>query len=515
MVERTGHTQVVVIGSGFGGAIAAARLAEGGVPTVLLERGPWRDTVPVRSLGIARRTSFPRGHKLITQLLRTVNFGWLPGGRVTLSKVGLYEVFSNPKLNVVCSSNVGGGSHIYSASHCRPLVADYWEGHADGLSTAMMEPHYEAVLARMGSVTPTAAHRIPNTMGARFANHPTLGPMPPPPGAKVGYLLPEDPDHPRKITTPDGIERYEYDYRHGDGGFLGCPSGGKTTLDVVYLAPAMRAGLEVRDLAEVRLITRCAGAEPARYRIDYFDHHARSLATIHAADVILAAGTMNTLRILMASRAAGSLTGMPNLGKCFGTNGDYFGWWDWNEPGLDLTVGLPSAGGVMVRGEEKPPMIGGGGWPSASRYPLPKRMRERIKRTTFIAGLGEDAMDGLVSFADGRLSYDYDPDHSPIFAKLRQTFDRISELSGRKIHYRQRPTTVHPSGGCCLGASIDTAVIDANGEVFDHPGLFVTDASALPRAPGGPPSITIGAWSNHVAERYLARWRAGQTSAPE
>lgn len=139
------------------------------------------------------------------------------------------------------------------------------------------------------------------------------------------------------------------------GGFLGCPTGGKTTLDVGYLAPAMRAGLKVRDLAEVRLISRCPGANPARYRSDYFDHHTMRPATIYAEDVILAAGTMNTLRILMASRAAGGLTGMPNLGQRFGTNGDYFGWWDWNKPDLDLTVALPSAGGVMVRGEQSPP----------------------------------------------------------------------------------------------------------------------------------------------------------------
>ena len=46
----------IVIGSGFGGAVTAARLAEGGVGVTLLERGPWRDTMATRSMGIAERT---------------------------------------------------------------------------------------------------------------------------------------------------------------------------------------------------------------------------------------------------------------------------------------------------------------------------------------------------------------------------------------------------------------------------------------------------------------------------
>ena len=66
------QVEVIVIGSGFGGAICASRLAEAGVAVKLVERGPWRDTVPVRSMGIASRVPFPRGRMALMRLMRTL-----------------------------------------------------------------------------------------------------------------------------------------------------------------------------------------------------------------------------------------------------------------------------------------------------------------------------------------------------------------------------------------------------------------------------------------------------------
>ncbi|PVA07499.1 FAD-binding protein [Thalassorhabdomicrobium marinisediminis] len=63
-------TEVVVIGSGFGGSVAAVRLAEGGAKVTLLVRGPWWDTVPTRSMGITDSTPFPRGARLFTRSVR-------------------------------------------------------------------------------------------------------------------------------------------------------------------------------------------------------------------------------------------------------------------------------------------------------------------------------------------------------------------------------------------------------------------------------------------------------------
>ena len=55
----THEVDVVVIGSGFGGSISANRLALAGLKVLVLERGPWRDSLPVRSMGIPRASTVP------------------------------------------------------------------------------------------------------------------------------------------------------------------------------------------------------------------------------------------------------------------------------------------------------------------------------------------------------------------------------------------------------------------------------------------------------------------------
>lgn len=494
--------EVIVIGSGFGGSVVAARIAEAGFKVTVLERGPWRDTVPVRSMGIEKRSPLPRGRHLYGRLLRAVGGNRIPGGgRVKLSKHGLFELFFAKGCSIACSSGVGGGSHVYSAINVKPLAENYWEGHTDDISDASMSRHYTAVLNRMGSVTPMADHRIPNTSVVRFKDSEAIEPATPPPDPRIGYLLPDDPDNPQKITDENGIERYEVDYQSGEDGFLGSPTGSKTTLDCVYLAPAMKQGLTVRDLAEVTTIT----SEGSGYRVAFIDHHTGRESSLAAPNVIVAAGTLNTLRILLRSRETGGLSGMPKLGERFGTNGDYFGYWDYNNKDVDQTIGLPTTGGVKLKGDDTSPLIGGGGLPAVDSYPLPKWLKARMKRAYMIAGLGEDKMTGRATFKKGRLHIEYDPDQSPIFARLRSTFAEISRKTGYKIYAPKTPITVHPTGGASLGRSIEEGVVDSNGEVFDHPGLYVTDAAALPRAPGGPPSMTIAAWSNHVATRFIER----------
>ena len=79
----------------------------------------------------------------------------------------------------------------------------------------------------------------------------------------------------------------------------------------------------------------------------------------------------------------------------------------------------------------------------------------------------------------------------------------MGEKTGAKVYHFQRPTTVHPTGGAAIGSDADHGVIDANGEMFTNPGIFVVDAAALPKPIAGPPSLSIAAWSDHVARNFI------------
>ncbi|MCC6195360.1 MAG: GMC family oxidoreductase [Burkholderiales bacterium] len=512
--SATGASAVVVIGSGFAGAVAADQLVRAGIPVVMLERGPWRDTVPVRSMGIVERTPFPRGRAMWRGTLRSLHHRWLGRNGLLLNPRGLLEMFVDRRLSTVCSASVGGGSHIYSAVFRYPQVERFWDGVCDGVTDASMSLHYENVLRRFEAVPPAADLGIPNTAAERFGPAgPVQGPTTSPP-TWLGFLFPEQVGRPHKRVTADGIERWEMDYHDPDShGFLGAPSGAKTTVDFLYLAPLLGKGLDVRDLCEATRLVANAPGSPARYRIDYRDHRTGERHALQADEVILAAGAMNTLRLLLVSRDVDhTLDGMPQLGKRLGGNGDYFAYWDYNEPGRDLSVGLPFHGGFQLKDERYPQILTGGGWPAAHRYPLPGFIRERITRGAFTSSIGVDAMDGTVSIRDGRLCIDFNPDNSPIYAEIRATFRRMSEVTGTPILAPRNPITVHALGGACLGADSAHGVVGPEGEIFGHPGLFIADGAVFPRTPGGPPTLAIAGWAEHVGSKFARRLISGSSA---
>ncbi len=499
---------VIVIGSGFGGAVCASRLAEAGITVTLIERGPWRDTVPVRSMGIASRAPFPRGRSALLRLMRAVRNDKIPGGGVSLSKKGLFELHLSKGLNVLCSSGVGGGSHVYAGLNAPPPDPDYWNGIVDGLSAEEMQKSYDRVFERMGARPAMADDQLPTTLEERFGDSEVVDAAGADYEVPVGYLFPATPGKPQKITNDDGVERYEM--TPGEEGNLGSEKGGKTSLDFAYIARAMKHGLRVLDLCEVTTVRRCAD-DRGRYLVDLINHHTGKRETHRTENVILAAGTLNTLRLLLHSREIGGLADMPRLGQQFGGNADFFGYWHLDDKQRDLSVGMPGRGLLRMK-EAEPlgegrewPLIGEGSLPTPRTLPLGGWISRKLRRGTYVAAMGADAQDGSVRYRAGKLSIDYEPENSEIFSRIKAAFQLIGEKTGRRIYHLRRPTTVHPTGGACIGGDAAAGVVDANGEVFNNPGLYVADAAALPKPIGGPPAISIGAWADHLAERFIER----------
>ncbi len=126
--------------------------------------------------------------------------------------------------------------------------------------------------------------------------------------------------------------------------------------------------------------------------------------------------------------------------------------------------------------------------------------------------------------ADGKRYHD-----DPIYGEIRTTLARFAEklrppgstatflspLSDVKLPLASRTVlTSHPLGGCPMGESVQTGVVDEWGRVFReggagggfHPGLYIADGSVLPTALGVNPALTISAIALRVAEKVFAEW---------
>ncbi|MEM5373305.1 NAD(P)-binding protein, partial [Paraburkholderia azotifigens] len=144
------QVEILVIGSGFGGAVAARRLSEAGRQVLMLERGPWRDTVPMRSTGMDQLSPLPQGAKALTYGLRSVR-SHLFKGEVVFNRKGFVEAYLGSGINIVCSSNVGGGSHIYAAVLGRPFNPGYWNDRHPEISQSLMDSYYDEMLTLLNA----------------------------------------------------------------------------------------------------------------------------------------------------------------------------------------------------------------------------------------------------------------------------------------------------------------------------------------------------------------------------
>ncbi len=478
-------TDVLVIGSGFGGATVAARLVEAGARVTLLERGPWRRTVHNADLPDDATAPLPRGARLLTHGLYGVNVA-RAGARLRCNRRGYLELFDGGDVTAMCTSNVGGGSHVYTAITVSLAGTGYWDGVADGVCDATLAPHYDWILARLGSHRPGS----PEAMVAQLAE--VLAPCP---------LL-----RPAAATAQPALG-----LRPGDTGadWSGCgvtgsPGGGKRTLDEALLRPAMMQGLRVESETECLAIAP-AQAGAARWRVEAFDHRLGATRGFAADRVVVAAGTLNTLRLLLAARAAGSLRGLPMLGERFSGNGDVVGIWRLGHTARDLARATPCLGRVEMTDEGEGTYVvlcplNGIGVPGL----LPARLRAGVRGAVLVVGMGPDSSDGTVTLAGRALAIRFDG-RQAIFRRLRAMQERIAMASGRGfLPGPARPSTAHPMGGACVADGEQRGVIDGHGQVFGHPGLFVADMAALPRATGVPPAITTAAWAGHVAAGIAA-----------
>jgi len=497
----TDEADVVVIGSGFGGSISANRLALAGFKVLVLERGPWRDSLPVRSMRIADRAPFPYGMKAVTHLLRTIHLG---RRSLTLNKAGMYEVFRYPGLDVFAVSAVGGGSHGWFGMLTAPQDPAYWRERHPDLKPAEIEKYYEKIIADMGAVRISQDLWLPHSIWTQLPASPGARCLPADPQPYMAIKIPYSKNEVGQVTEGAGGVKRQTCAFDGEG-LLGSKGGAKASVDFIYLAPVLSKGVTVRDMCEVAKIVRESGAGLPKYAVHFSSLRDGQKEVVRTKRVILAAGTMNTLRLLFTSSLEpGGLNPMPSLGRPFGGNGDFIGAWFKESAQPTMFESAPVLGLFRVDGLDLP-FVGMVGMPGIDTLPLLPLWKKKLAKTVLVLGMGADTGKASARFEKGRVEVDYDPKQEPIFEKIRGAIRILEDQSGLGTWVIKKPMTVHAWGGACVGPSPDRGVVDHNGEVYGNPGLFVADASALPAAAGTPPSLTIAAWAHHVADGLAQR----------
>lgn len=479
---------VIVIGSGFGGSISAARLAQRGLRVLVLERGPWWGPAGDGQPASDRR-DFPRGVRGLRASVRSVRWARGKGSReIVLNRAGLYEMHAFEHLDVVTGSGVGGGSLIYTNVLEQP-DASFFDAFPPEITADAMAPWFDRVRSVLRpSPLPTRPDKNQAFEQATVAAG--MG-MPVYPDLAISW------DRRRNAA---GIE--QSGCTHCGCCVMGCTERAKTTLDLTYIPIALRHGAELRPLCEVVAV----GREATRYVVRYRDHRTGRHQQVDAPRVVLAAGSLNTIRLLFQARDRhGALPYLPPaLGRHFSPNGDLLAIAGDTQTVRD--VGRGAALNAFVRRDRF--IVGEVGLP-LSAMPLPEPVRRRLGRTALLLAMGRDASTGELRW-DGRglrtaVGRDIDPS---LFAEIEDAIEAVSRPYGAARLFLNAPSgrgagrigSVHPLGGASIGRTADEGAVDHTGEVFGNPGLFIADGALYPRSPGIPPSLTIAA----LAERQAA-----------
>lgn len=544
---KQSHYPVVVIGSGYGGAIAASRLARAGQTVCLLERG--REFAP---------GEFPDTEPEALAELQAD----LPGHHLG-SRLGLYDIRLNADLNVFQGCGLGGTSLVNANVALR---AEPWV-FADPCWPAEFRADREQGLAR------GYAH-------AEAMLKPTPYPETAPPLAKLSALATAAaalgaPCYrpPIAVTFEDGVNHVGVAQRActlcGDC-VSGCNYGAKNTTAMNYLPDACNHGAELYTHAAVRRLERRDGRWLVHYQLlDSGRERFQAPPLFISADiVILAAGALGSTEILLRSQAAG-LPLSAQLGRRFTGNGDVLGFGYNNDSpihgigyghrpaaamrrefgpvGPCITgvldarrQGAPEDGLVIEEGSLPGPLAGryaaafavaaralGRDTDAGPQDAIQERYRElesllrgayygAMQHTQTLLVMSHDDSAGQLRLVDDRLRIDWPGvGRQPRFDRVNRQLEAVTRATGGVYLInllwseltQQRLITVHPLGGCAMAADAEHGVVNHKGQAFAgaagaavYDSLYVCDGAVMPRSLGVNPLLTIAA----VAERACA-----------
>ncbi|MDP2955481.1 MAG: GMC family oxidoreductase [Longimicrobiales bacterium] len=506
----------LVVGSGFGGAVSALRLAQKGWSVVVLEQGKrWRtEDFPATNWSLRKYLWFPR-----------------------LGFFGIQVLSFFRHVLVLHGRGVGGGSLVYANILIRPddevLRRPEW---GEGDWTERLEPHYREARRMLGAVTCAGVGRTDELLrgiGVELRGRDTFEVH------DVGVYFGE-----AGVSVPDPYFGGEGPERTGctrcGACMVGCRVGAKNTLDKNYLWLAERLGVRIVPETQAMGIRAVEGG----YEVETRSLDRRSASTWRARRVVVSGGVVGTVKLLLRSRAKGGLPRLSEqLGRRVRTNSESVlaadappGGESWSDH-LAITSGIQADDRThveVVRFNEGSDALF---WLTA---PLPEGSRRLPGIFRLLGGLlrhpllwvrglwprGRARRTGIVlamQTTDGHLTLEYrrrwwrlgrpaldtrvPEGETPPVASI-PVADEVTRRLARAMGGGAwttwpdvalgAPVTAHILGGCTMGAGPDRGVVDFRGEAFGHPGLYVVDGSVVPVNLGVNPSLTITALAEYL-----------------
>lgn len=531
---------VVVVGSGYGGAISASRLARAGLKVCLLERGDERQP-----------GDFPESS---LEGMRDVQMDW--SNRRMGAQNALFDFRVNPDITVLVGCGLGGTSLINANVAIKPDERVWLDPKWPAALRADVETRLEAGYERAREMlrpAPFPEHLAPPTkfqaMG-KSAKH-MEAPFFPPPIA---------------VSFEDGMNHVGVEQLacNSCGNCVsGCNRGSKNTLLMNYLPDAHNHGAEIFTGTSVRRVERKGKRWLVRFEESGgLEKFGASSMFVAAHTVILAAGSLGSTEILLRSREAG-LPLSDKVGHGFTGNGDVLGFaYNANQPinGIGVGSARPGTGPgpcitglIDLRGTEKLDdgmIIEEGVIPSSlapmlasSLFMVARMLGDHATDTglqefadekfremkalipgistgavantqTFLVMAHDDAC-GKIALVDDRVRIEWpECGKQSVFERINAELLRATAALGGT--YIKNPAwtdrlgknlvTVHPLGGCGMGETAEQGVVDDRGRVFAgtsgseiHEGLYVSDGSVIPRSLGVNPFLTISALAERTA----------------
>lgn len=516
---------VIVIGSGFGGAITARRLAEKGMRVLVLERGRrWEPETYPRAPGDP--WFFCDAHPARFN-------GWI-------------DIRFFGRMTVALAAGVGGGSLTYSSVAVEAPAEVFAEGWPAEITHAELKPYYDAVSLEMDlQVIPNnqLTHRFKLARDAArnlgYSDRFSKAGMAVSFSEDWHYGLEDavDRKHSKQFVNAHGVRQGTC--VHLGNCDIGCDVRAKNSLDVNYIPRAEQAGAELRPLHVVRSIEPAGGG----YRVVFDRLEGGKAVRGHetATKVILAAGSVGTTELLLRCRDQyRTLPGLsPMLGKRWNSNANFLSVAAYpraNE--LRQSTGPPISG-IMDFSDgsfrNQRFVVEDDGFPnlvlaavkalldnrirSATGKRLLKQFEEFLREDTPLRNLmvwlgsGKEAGDAEL-YLKRRwympwkrvLDLDWPLETSePVFEAIQAMHGNLTEATaGRSLPnplwglFRSL-LTLHPLGGCAMGDTRETGVVDHLGRVIGYPGLIVADGAIVPTPTVRNPSHTIAALAERIA----------------